>query len=101
MNDQKEFPVKIMLDIHRLVQKLKDIGMSVDSTVDTTVEKEANKIKYTDSLTITGDFVNVRLDERDVTQIKADAEAYKAQIEAETQERVEKIEQIITAADTK
>jgi hypothetical protein len=70
--EQEQIAQKIMSEIHRLVQKLKDGGMNVDSTVETVTTLVDDTVKYTDKLTLTGNFERVRFDTRTPEEVKAE-----------------------------
>ena len=98
---QQEIPQRIMGEIHRLVQKLKEGGMSVNSTVETITTVVDDTVKYTDKLTITGDFEKVRFDPRPVTEVKQSLLEQKIEVETKVAEEVEKIDEVITKLDAK
>lgn len=94
MNEQ-EMPQKLMTEIHRYIQKLKEGGMEVDSTIKTDISVIDGTVKYTDSLTITGDIQAVRFDPRTLEQVQAEAEKQKADIQAQNDEMVAKVDEVI------
>jgi hypothetical protein len=93
---QEEIVQKIMGEIHRLVQKLKEGGMNVDSTIETVTSLVDDTVKYTDRLTISGTFEKVRFDTRTPEQVKASLEEQKQAIEAQRQEVVSKLDEAIS-----
>jgi len=95
MNEQ-DMPQKYMAEIHRFIQKLKEGGMAVDSSVDTQISVIDGTVKYTDSLTITGDITSVRFDPRPLDQVQAEAEKQKAAIQAQNDEVIAKVDEVIT-----
>lgn len=100
MNEQ-EMPQKYMSEIHRLIQKLKDGGMAVDSTVETVTTVVDGTVKYTDKLTITGKFEKVRFDERTPEEVKQALVEQKAQLEAQKDELITKVDEVIAVVDKK
>lgn len=98
MNEQ-EMPQYIMMRIHELVQKCKDGGMLVDSTVDTNVKVVDGNVKYTDTLTITGKFEAIRLDTRPLEQIKEEQEVHKAKVQSQSDEMISKIDEVLDAVE--
>ncbi len=101
MNEQQqqEMPQKYMGEIHRWVQKLKDGGMAVDSTIETITTLVDDTVKYTDKLTITGNFEEVRFDKRTPEEVKTEAEAIKAKIQEEADKQVAEIDKVVTAVE--
>jgi len=97
MNEQQqqEMPQRLMSEIHRLVQKLKEGGINVDSTPNTEISVIDGTVKYTDSLTITGDIQAVRFDPRPLDQVKAEAEKQKAALQAQNDEVIAKVDEVI------
>lgn len=96
---QEEMAQKIMSEIHRLVQKLKDGGMAVDSTVETVTTLVDGTVKYTDKLTITGKFERIRFDTRSPEEVKAELIKQKQAIEAQRQEVITKLDETIAVVD--
>jgi hypothetical protein len=92
---EEQMAQKIMSEIHRLVQKLKEGGMAVDSTAETITTVIEGTVKYTDKLTLTGTFEKVRFDTRPVEEVKAEAEAIKAEIQAKSIEKIAEYDDII------
>lgn len=97
INEEQEMPQKYMAEIHRFVQKLKDGGMAVDSTIETITTLVDDTVKYTDKLTITGNFEEVHFDKRTPEEVKTEAEAIKAKIQEEADIRVAEVDKIVTA----
>lgn len=93
--EQDQVVQKIMSEIHRLVQKLKEGGMTVDSSVDTKTTVIDETVKYTDSLTITGNFERVRFDTRSLEEIRAEAEKVKAEIQAQADIRIARADEVL------
>lgn len=100
MNEQ-EMPQKYMSEIHRLIQKLKEGGMAVDSTVETVTTVVDGTVKYTDKLTITGKFEKVRFDERTPEEVKQALVEQKQQLEAQRDELITKVDEVIAVVDSK
>ena len=98
---QEQMAQKIMSEIHRLVQKLKEGGMAVNSTVETTTSVVDNTVKYTDKLTITGKFEKVRFDTRTPAEVKQAAIEQKAQLKAQSDEVLAKVDEVIAIVDSK
>ena len=92
---EEQMPQKIMSEIHRWVQKLKEGGMGVDSTIETVTSVVDGTVKYTDKLTITGQFEEVRFDKRPPEQVKAELVAQKEAIEVQRQQLVAKLDETI------
>lgn len=99
--NQEQMPQKIMSEIHRLVQKLKEGGMGVDSTIGTTTSLVDGTVKYTDKLTITGKFEKVRFDTRTPAEVKEAAIEQKAQLKAQSDEVLAKVDEVIAIVDSK
>jgi hypothetical protein len=99
MNEQL-MPQKIMSEIHRLVQKLKESGMEVDSTLGTQTKLVDGTVKYTDSLDITGVFKTVRFDPRPVAQVKEEAVAQKEAIQAQADAVKAQLDDVIAEVDS-
>lgn len=97
--EQEQIAQKIMSEIHRLVQKLKEGGMAVDSSVETVTSLVDSTVKYTDRLTITGKFEKVRFDTRTPEEVKAELVKQKQAIEAQKQEVVSKLDETIAVVD--
>lgn len=100
MNEQ-EIPQKYMAEIHRFVQKLKDGGMAVDSTIETVTDVVDDTVKYTDKLTITGKIEKVRFETRSLEEVKAEAEAEKARVQEQADQLIGKIEEVIAVVEPK
>lgn len=98
---QEQIAQKIMSEIHRLVQKLKEGGMGVDSTIGTTTSLVDGTVKYTDKLTITGNFEKVRFDTRTPDEVKQAAIEQKAQLKAQSDEVLAKVDEVISVVDSK
>lgn len=56
-------------------------------------------VKYTDKLTITGKFEEVRFDKRTPEEVKTEAEAVKAKIQEEADKQMAEIDKIVTAVE--
>jgi hypothetical protein len=98
MNEQ-EMPQKYMQEIHRFIQKLKEGGMAVDSTLSTQTKLVDDTIKYTDTLDITGIFKAVRFDPRPVAQVKEEAVAQKEAIQAQADAVKAQLDDVIAEVD--
>lgn len=98
MNEQ-DMPQKIMTEIHRLVQKLKEGGMAVDSALDTKTKVLDGTVKYTDSLTLTGKIEAIRLDPRSLEQVKEEHEAQKAEVQAQSDALIAKFDEVIAIVE--
>jgi hypothetical protein len=101
MEQQEHIPQKIMSEIHRLVQKLKDSGMAVDSNIETITTLVDDTVKYTDKLTITGKFEQVRFDTRTPEQVKEAMLEEKARLQAQADEVMAKVDEVIAVVDSK
>jgi hypothetical protein len=97
--EQEQIAQKIMSEIHRLVQKLKDGGMNVDSTVETVTTLVDDTVKYTDKLTLTGNFERVRFDTRTPEEVKAELLQEKQAFELKVQESISKLDEKIAVVD--
>lgn len=96
-----ESPQKYMAEIHRLIQKLKDGGMAVDSTITTTTSIVDDTVKYTDSLVITGDIVKNRFDPRPLEDVKESALEEKSRIQAQSDKLIGEVDKVINLIDSK
>jgi len=96
---EQQIPQKCMAEIHRFVQKLKEGGMAVDSTIETVTSLVDDTVKYTDKLTITGKFEKVRFDERTPEEVKIAAEEQKAALQAQADEVIAQVDSVIDVID--
>lgn len=77
----------------------KDGGMAVDSSLETITTLVDDTVKYTDKLTITGKFEEVRFDKRTPEEVKTEAEAEKARVQEQADQLIGKIDEVIAVVE--
>ena len=99
MNEER-IKANLLADLHKSVQRLRAGGMSVDSSLVNTTSVIDGRVSYTTTLTLTGDFSVTVVDERDLDVVRQEALEDKAELEAEAQEALAHLEDVIQAVES-